>query len=385
MSAAVARVVRQDLVSTLQIASEFRPFQEVDVHAKVAGYVKVINVDIGDRVRQGQLLAVLEVPELEQDRTRALAAERRSQEDIRRAQSEIRRYQAIARQAQITYRRMASVNERSPNLVAQQEIDVAQAQADAAAAELSAREATLSAAVEQLAEAQAREARAATFAEYAKIIAPFDGVVTKRYADTGAMVAQGTQSNQQAMPVVRVVQVDPLRLSFPVPESLIPLVHVGVPLQIYVPALKRDLQAKVWRFSGKADDATRTMETQLLIGNPSFELKPGMLATVEFIVDQRKAVLAMPIEAVPEGGAHQRAEVLLVNADNRVESRHVELGLHTATKYEVRSGLAEHDRVIIAARSQFHEGQTVVPKVVSFDTDPKDRTAQQETTKAEPH
>jgi RND family efflux transporter MFP subunit len=366
VTAAVVAVVPADLVKSLAIASEFKPFQEVDVHAKVAGYVKVIKVDIGDLVRTGQVIAVLEVPELEQDVARTRAAQRRSQQDILQARSEILRFQAIARQADLTYRRMFSVNEQSPNLVAQQEIDVAQAQANASAAELSARRAALAAAEQQLAEADANARRAATYEDYATITAPFDGVVTKRYADTGAMVAQGTRSSEQAMPVVRVAQVDPLRLSFPVPESEIAAVRVGGPVVVHVPAIERSMTTRIWRFTGKADEATRTMETQVLIENPSRDLKPGMTASVELTVDRRPRALAIPIEAAAITGDPHASNVLVVAKDDRVEERPVVLGMQTATQYEVVSGLAAGERVIVAGRSQFRTGQHVIPKIVSF-------------------
>lgn len=367
VTAAIAPVVREDLAEKIEIASEFKAFQEVDVHAKVAGYVQVINVDIGDYVKTGQVLAVLEVPELEQDVARTRAAKQRSREDILRARSEIQRFQAIARQADITYRRMASVNARSPNLVAQQEIDVAQAQANATAADLDARRAALAAAEQQLAEAEADARRATTYADYATITAPFDGVVTRRYADTGAMVAQGTRSSEQAMPVVRVAQVDPLRLSFPVPESHIAVIRIDGPVRVRVPAIDRSMTARIWRFTGKADEATRTMETQVLMENPSRELKPGMIASVELTLQRRPRAMAIPIEAVAITGDPHRSTVMVVGKDDRVEERPIVLGIQTATKYEVVSGLAGSERVIVAGRSQFRSGQKVIPKQVSFE------------------
>ncbi|MDD2767421.1 MAG: efflux RND transporter periplasmic adaptor subunit [Methylococcus sp.] len=373
--AAVAPAVRTSLVSSLDIASEFEPFQQVDVHAKVAGYVQAIYVDIGDTVKENQILAVLEVPELEQDLARARAATARAKEQIRLVRSNIRRAQAIARQAELTYHRMYSVNQATPNLVAQQEIDVAEAQADATAAELSSRQAAALVAEQELVEAQANERRAETLADYANIRAPFAGVVTKRYADTGAMVPQGIQSSQQAMPVVRITQVDPLRLSFPVPESLVPLVRVDAPVTLHVGALNKTIETKIWRFTGKASEATRTMETQLLIPNPQFELKPGMLGSVQFVLARREKALAIPVEAVYED--ETPPSVLVVGADNKVEPRQVTLGIKSPTLYEVTSGLAENERVIISGQSAFTPGQTVQPKQVSFDASPNGDAEQQ--------
>ncbi|QXP91019.1 efflux RND transporter periplasmic adaptor subunit [Methylococcus capsulatus] len=366
--AAVTPVVRTDLVSTLNIASEFEPYQQVDVHAKVAGYVKRIDVDIGDAVKEGQVLAVLEVPELEEDLARAHAAVLRARERIRLVSSNIRRAEAIARQAALTYQRMYSVNQTTPNLVAQQEVDLAQSQADATAAELSSRQAAALVAEQELAEAQAEELKARTLADYATIRAPFAGIVTKRYADTGAMVPQGIQSSQQAMPVVRITQVDPLRLSFPVPESLVPLVHPDTPVTVHVPSLNRTFEGKIWRFTGKASDVTRTMETQLLVPNPRFELKPGMLASVEFVLARRDRSLAIPVEAVDEDG--KESTVLVVGPDGKVEERKPKLGIRSPDRYEVISGLEENELVIVAGRSAFLPGQTVQTRTVSFDDPP---------------
>ena len=363
--AAVAPVTRVNLENTLDIASQFMPYQQVDIHAKVAGYVKVIYVDIGDYVKEGQILAVLEIPEIEQDLKRARAGKRQAQEQLRLAQSNIRHAEAIARQADITYRRMASVNETSPNLVAQQEIDVAQAQAAATAAELSSRQAAAAAAQESLAEAAANEERVTTMVDYAKIKAPFTGVITKRYADTGAMIPQSTQSSQQ-IPIVMLTQVDPLRLVFPVPESLLPLVKIYTPLEITVPALHMTIHAKIWRFTGKAEDTTRTMETQFLIPNPQFQFKPGMLASVKFILASREQTLTIPVEAVDD--ASDTPSVLVVGAGNKVEERKVKLGIKSSTRYEVMSGLADNEQVIVARRAQFQPGQIVKPKIVSFDS-----------------
>lgn len=378
VTAAVAPVMHEDLVRSIEMASEFKPFQEVDVHAKVAGYVKLINVDIGDYVRTGQVIAVLEVPELEQDVARTRAAMRRSQQDVREARSQISRFQAIARQAEITFRRMASVNEQTPNLVAQQEVDVAHAQANASAAELAARRAALAAAEQQLAEAEADARRAVTYKDYATIAAPFDGVVTKRYADTGAMVAQGTRSSEQAMPVVRVAQVDPLRLSFPVPESEIAAVRVGGEVRVRIPAIDRSTTAAIWRFTGKADQATRTMETQVLMENPARELKPGMIASVEMTLDRRPQALAIPIEAVAVTADPHQATVLVVGKDDQVEERPIVVGIQTPTRYEVVAGLAAGERVIVAGRSRLRAGQKVVPKTVTFQPEATDKAGSAE-------
>ncbi|CAL1241815.1 efflux RND transporter periplasmic adaptor subunit [Candidatus Methylocalor cossyra] len=365
ITAAVARVQRENLTKKLDIAAEFQPFQEVDVHAKVAGYVKQLNVDIGDRVTRGQVLATLEVPELQEDYARAKAAISRFRGEIAHAQSQIKRYEAIARQADVTYRRLASVNQESPNLVAQQEIDIANAQAQAAAAQVAAEQANRVVSQQKLAEAEAKLRRVQDLLDYSRVTAPFSGIVTKRYVSVGTMVQIGTASNTQALPVVRVSQVDQLRLVFPVPESAMAKVQPGAAVTVTVPALGKSFDARVWRYAASADDATRTMETQVLVENPSFELKPGMLASVGLVLEHSAQALTVPLEAVADSTTHPT--VWVVTPDKRIEERQVTLGLQTATRYEVLSGLSENEQVIVAGRDRLKVGEAVEPKLIALE------------------
>jgi multidrug efflux pump subunit AcrA (membrane-fusion protein) len=145
-SVAVVKVTRQNLSNELEIASEFLPFQEIEVYAKVSGYIQKLYVDWGTHVKQGQLLAVLEIPELEQQLTQDEAALRRSQQDQERAREELGRAQSAYDVAHITYKRLADVQKTRPELVAQQDIDVAQGKDLEASSSVSAAKAALSAA-----------------------------------------------------------------------------------------------------------------------------------------------------------------------------------------------------------------------------------------------
>jgi len=122
----VATVARGDIAQTLTLAAEFRPYQEVEVHAKVAGYVKAINVDVGDRVAAGQLLAVLEIPELQDDMVTAEAGVKHSVEEVHRAQADLSRTESSHEVAHLGSTRLAAVMKQRPTLVAQQDIDEAQ-------------------------------------------------------------------------------------------------------------------------------------------------------------------------------------------------------------------------------------------------------------------
>jgi multidrug efflux pump subunit AcrA (membrane-fusion protein) len=173
----VAAIVRGDLAQTLTLAAEFRPYQEIEVHAKVAGYVKAINVDVGDRVSAGQLLAVLEIPELQDEMVQDEASIKRSREEVNRAQADLARAESAHEVAHLGSNRLAAVMKQRPNLVAQQDIDEALGRDRVAEAQVATAKAALASAQEQIAVAEAGLNKTKTlFAT--RITAPFAGVIT---------------------------------------------------------------------------------------------------------------------------------------------------------------------------------------------------------------
>jgi RND family efflux transporter MFP subunit len=364
LNVAVSKVVRADLAQGLRIAAEFRPFQEIDVHAKVAGYMKHIYVDVGDRVKKGQTLAILEVPELQDELNQAAAALRQSQQEVDQAQHELRRAQANYTVAHLTYTRLEGVMKTRPELIAQQDVDDAQGKDQATEARVEAAKAGVAAAQEHFQEATANRERVQALFDYTKMTAPFDGVVTWRYADTGAMVAAGTSSERQALPVVKLSQNGLLRLDIPVPETNVPAVRLGKKLSVEVQALNKTFEGTVARFADKVDDATRTMITEVDVPNPKLEIVPGMYAYVSFPVMEKKNALAVPIQAVSRQG--NKAIAYCISNDNRVEVRPVTVGIETRSQIEVLSGLSEGDRVVVGNTSQLRQGQIVAPKIVEL-------------------
>ena len=330
---AVVRVDREDLFKEITIPAEFRPYTEVELHAKVSGYVKEMKVDIGDRVKAGQLLAVLEVPELHDDFDHAVASHARAQAEYR--------------DAHLAYTRLVAVNQDHPNLIAQQDLDTAQAH-----------DATAQGAV---AAAKSDVEKYQTLVGYTRIVAPFDGVITKRYADPGSLIQAGTASNTQAMPLVRVSDNMLLRLDFPVSVDYVHGIRLDEPVRVRIDSLGgRVLSGKIARFSDRVDDSTRTMVAEMEVPNSSLELVPGMYASVVLKVDERAHSLAIPIEALPAGGK----SVLVVNAAREIEERPVTLGLETPARYEVLSGLKEGDLVVLG-NPGLAGGQKVEPRITA--------------------
>src|SRR5579871_2121810 len=362
LPAAVATAQRRDMAETLTISGAFKTFQDVDVHAKVAGYIRKIFVDVGDHVREGQTLAELEIPELAAQLAGSNAAVRAAQQQIRRAEGELLRDKSTHAAAHAAYARLKQASDARAGLVAQQEVDDSQAKDLASEAQVASAEAQLDSAKQQLEVAQANQKQFAAMTGYTRITAPFAGVITNRYADTGTLVAAGTSSSTQAIPVVRIAQVSKLRLVLAVPESAAGQIRLNDAVSVHVDALHREIQGKVSRFASALDQQTRTMETEIDVENGNGQLLPGMYTETKLVLQGKKNALTVPLEAVSRNG--NDATVLAVGANNTLEEKHVTLGLEDNAHVEIVAGLREGDRVVIGNRSQFRTGQHVQPIAV---------------------
>lgn len=357
--ASVTVASRAPLTNTLNVAGEFFPFQEVELHARVAGYIRHINVDIGDKVKTGQVLATLDIPELRAQVQGADAGVRQTQEQITRAKSEIQRAQANYEALHSAAQRLQQASDARPGLIAEQELEDAQAKDRVAAAQVDSAKSALSATQQQLGVSQADRQHYSALADYSRIIAPFNGVVTWRYADTGSLIQAGT-SNAGSMPVVKLAQVNVLRLRLPVPESLAAFVRVGDSATIHVQAIGKTFTGRITRNTASLDSSTRTMQVEIDVPNADGTLTPGMYANVSLNVQRTGDALVVPVQAVDQSGT--QPFVMLVNSSNRVEKRTVQIGVSTATRTEILRGLSAGDKVIIANLAAFQPGESVDPK-----------------------
>jgi RND family efflux transporter MFP subunit len=363
---AVVKATRANLSSDLILTAEFEPFQEIDVMAKVSGYIKEIKVDIGDRVKEGQLLATLEVPEMQDDLTRAAASIEEANADLSAARDELQRAQSARDMAHLSYSRVLDVSKKEPGLVPQQEVDEAHSRDLVAEAQVAGAKSHIAAGEEHIKVAKAEQSRFKTLFQYGVITAPFAGVVTKRYANNGSLIQAGTASQSQAMPVVRLSENGLLRLALPVPESAVPLIHLGEPVEVQVSAMHRSFPGRVARFSDRVDQSTRTMKTEVDVANPTLVLVPGMYAEVDLVTDQQKNVLSVPAEAVDGSGSAVR--VFKVSHSGMIEIVPVRLGTETARQAQILSGdLKEGDDVVVGSRSGLLDGEKVQPKAINLD------------------
>jgi len=360
-AAPVVRVGRKPLSNRLEVAGEFLPFQEVEIHAKVAGYIRKIYVDIGDRVRTGQLLAELEVPEMTAQVEGAQAVVQRSQQDILSAKSALARATADYAALHAAYGRLKQAAEARPGLIALQELDDAEAKDLSAKAQVEAARSELASREQGLGAAQADHRHYASLADYSHITAPFDGVVTWRYADTGTLLQAGT-SNSGSMPAIKLAQVNILRLRLPVPEDLAGYVHVGDAARIHVQATGEQLTGKVVRTTGELDLATRSLQVEIDLDNKDGKLTPGMYADVTLEIRRSGNGLTIPVEAVDRSQSAPFAFV--VNQQGQIEKRTLHLGMETPRFIEVIDGLHEGERVVVANLSSFQPGESVDAKDV---------------------
>ena len=364
VTVAVAKVSRKSLQRQITLSSELVPFQEIDVYAKESGYVQKLYVDYGSRVKEGQLMATLEIPELEAQLQEDQAAVKNATDEVSRAQHMLKRYQAMHKVLDLEYTRLYGVSQTRPGLVAQQEVDDAQGKDLAAASEVDAAESALAAAQSSLLVSQSKLIHDQALFDYSRITAPFSGVVTQRYANLGTLMQAGTSSSTQAMPLVRLSEDDLFRLVIPVPESDVRYIRNGDPVDVLVPSLNRRFPGKVARFSVDVREDTRTMHTEVDVPNPDRLLVPGMYAEATFGVEAKQDALAVPLQAVSQQG--DQTWVYVVSPSNRVEDRPIKMGLQTSTDVEVVLGLAEGESVIVSDRSSLNPGQEVRPQLVNM-------------------
>lgn len=368
LTVAVATAAPATLTNDLTLSAEFRPYQEVDVMAKIPGYVKRINVDIGDHVRQNAVLATLEVPEVQDDMARAKAGVAAADANIVTAQAAIQRAEAGSNIASISYKRIQDVAARDKGLVPRQELDVAQAKDLEGKAQFASAQSSLKAAQQAKLQAESEYQRAAAMVEYATIHAPFNGVVTKRYANTGSMIQAGISSQSQAMPVVKLAQNDVLRLTLPVPVNDVAEVRNGQPVDILVTSLHRTIQGKVTRSAESVQMATRTMDTEVDIPNTDGSLVPGMYAEVQLHLAARPNVLSVPLDAVD--GLGTSVQQVYVVRDGILHLQQVTVGLQTPSRVEIVSGIHSGDKVVVGRHTGLSDGQKVEARPAAYESSP---------------
>jgi RND family efflux transporter MFP subunit len=371
-AARVAVAQRGEISHVLTLAGQFQSYQVVDVHPKVSGYMRKINVDIGDIVKQGQTLAVLEVPELKAQLQQTVYQVEQSREEITRAEHEINRAEAQHQAVHEQHLRLNQAAEGHPGLIAQQELDNARSADLSAEAQVDSAKAAMAAAKQHLGAAQADNQRVQALHDYTDVVAPIAGVVVWRYADTGALIQGGTNSNSQDLPIVRLSQSSLLRLRLPVPEEDVRYVSDGDQVMVRVDAINRSIMGKVVRFTRDVNFETRAMETEVDVDNKDLSIAPGMYANARLRLAHVENVVTVPVEALVIKGRDQA--VYALDGTNHVHIRNVQVGIEGSKIAEIKNGLEPGERVILGGQEKYQEGEEVSPAVVQ---EPESETQQE--------
>jgi RND family efflux transporter MFP subunit len=356
---AASRAVRTDLKNDVTLTAELEPYYEVDVMAKEAGYIRHMLVDIGDHVKAGQLICVIEIPELQDDLQRAKADVQTATAEQSAAEQDKKRAVAVEAIAHVSYTRILDVSTKEPGLVPLQEVDVAHSRDLETEAQVASAEQNIQASISRLQAARAALEHETALVEYTRIISPLTGVITQRYASDGAMIQAGTSSNTQVMPVVHVAEDDALRLMLPVPEAYVGIIHNGEPVSVTVPVLGRTLTGKVTRFADRVQSSTRTMTAEVDLKNTKLDLIPGMYAQVQLNLADAPDAIAVPVSALDSTGSTNK--VYTVDAAGIVHIRTVTIGMQSPQFVQVLSGVQPGVAVILGSHSGLQDGARVQP------------------------
>jgi membrane fusion protein (multidrug efflux system) len=312
----VATPKRGPITRFITLPGEIKAYQGATLYAKVAGYLKTINVDKGDQVKEGTLLAEIEVPELLAERAK---------------------YKAEVEVADIDFKRLSESQKKAPDLVMPQTVDDARGRLEVAKANLEGTE---------------------TLLNYTKIVAPFSGVITRRMVDPGAFIPAATASSTpQSAAIVTLEDFNRIRLQVAVPEVEASLVAVEQPVKFTVDGLPgKTFEGKVTRFSYALDEASKTMLAEIELPNPKLQLRPGMYATVKIGIERKEEALLVPTEALVMEKAGASVFIL---GENKARKTRVQPGFNDGVNVEILKGIAGDQQVIVLGKQPPNDGQPV--------------------------
>lgn len=344
IAAEVAKPQRQDLVRKITLPGSIVAYEQATLYAKVAGYLKSIKVDKGDPVKKGEVLAVIEVPETEKEYEQARAHHDEAKANLQQARADYEQAKSEYGLQDITYKRVKEVRDQEPDVIPQQDVDVARGQFEVARSKVNVARSKITAAEAKVNTARASLERISTLIDYTKIKAPFDGVVTQRFADPGALIQTATTS-QQVAPIATVMNMDTVRIYADIPEREVPFVRKGNPATITADALAgRTFSGAVTRFATALDPATRTMKTEIQIANRDHSLRPGMYGNVTMVLEKRTNVLTVPATSLSIEG-NKKFVYTVVN--HKAKKVAVSTGFDDGSRVEIPQGLTGGEEVIV--------------------------------------
>lgn len=347
----VTKVAYMTGSTEIDLPADLQAEIETPVNARVEGYIVKRTVDIGYRVKKGQLLAELETPELDQQILQAKASISQGLAAVKQQEAQLMQTKANLKLAEVTAGRWKKLTDEGVTSV--QDTDEKVAAFEVRKAELAADEANISAANQNVAAAQANLHRLDEMKSFSKLTAPFDGVITYRNPDIGTLVSAGANQKE----VFRVADISKIRIFVNVPQAYVSAVRPGTPAVVHVEDLNKDYRIGVGGITYSLDLTSRTMLAVLRVPNVDGPLMPGMFCRVRIMVPNPPSVLAIPADAVVSRNEGQM--VALVGPDRRVHYRKVIVARDTGSKVEVTSGVSVGDRLVLNPTDEIREGTVV--------------------------
>lgn len=349
-----AKVEAAPSAADLVLAGNIQAVTEATLFARTDGYVTKRIADIGDRVKQGQILAELESPEVDQQLVQARASTRQSQSALAQTEAALQQAKANEALADATQKRWKQLVQ--SGVISKQDGDEKQAAYLARTADVSAAEANIKAAQSAISAAEANVARLMDIQSFQKVRAPYAGVITVRNVTLGTLVSAG--SNTAIRPLYQITQLDLLKIMVSVPQSEVAFIHDGLECAIQVKELPgQTFNAKVTKTANSLDAASRTLLTEIQFRNPGEKVLPGMYGEVKFTLHRAKPPLLIPSDAVLSGKAGMR--VALIRKNQTVHYQNVDLGRDNGAKIEVLTGLELGDRIVMNPTDEVREGVKV--------------------------
>jgi len=314
--AQTVRLKRGEIVRTLTLPGNIRAYQEATLYAKIAGYLKSIAVDKGDWVKSNDVLAEIETPEMLADLGKVKVELAVAEVDAKRVQ------EAVAK---------------APDLVMPQTVDTAKGKYEIAKANLE---------------------RIQTLLGYLKIVAPFDGVITRRWVDPGAFIPAATSgSAAKNAAVVTLMDFRRVRVEVAIPQSDAPLTKKGLPVEVSIEELPgRSFEGQITRFAYALDESTKTMMTEIEIPNPDLLLRPGMYANCRIALEKKTDALLLPAEALV---TEKKKTFVFCVRDGKATRVPVKIGFDNGVSVEILEGLKSDEAVIVAGKQAITDGQMV--------------------------
>jgi len=349
---------RATLVQRLETNATLEAFEDTDLFAKVSGYLSAVRVDIGDHVKAGQTLAVISVPEMENELAEDKAQLDSKQRALETARSQVEHNKANVALQDVTLKRQEMLFK--AHNIADQDLDQARANADIAKADVGVAEANLAFAAAQVDLAAATVERIRTLIHYEQIVAPFDGVVARRLVNRGDLVQAPTAS--RTTPLFTVERIDTIRVFCDVPENDVPHLHLGDPAIIKPYGFEgRPFAGTISRFSLRLDPETRNMRTEIDLPNPEERLYPGMYAQVSLEMNRRPDALTIPAAAV---GSDSAGNFVYTITGDHIARLAVKVGLTDNGRTEVTDGLSNDTPVVMTFRGAPPPGTAVRPATI---------------------